>query len=214
MEDPGKVWDSIVESAMTKAKQSEGSPPERFGVAKVHLLPEPKLVHRQNLRRAVDQIQPYLRGTLRSLVTGDQPWPLFMTGAAGRGKTCAALCLLDYTGGEYLTAAELCEIANLSREGRYMQRAESGSVTVYPQQFWRWIASRPLFVLDEIGLRENASDHQYETLQRFLEARTGLPTIFISNISTTALRRVYDDRIVSRISRGTVADVQGEDRRA
>lgn len=164
--------------------------------------------------RSIGKIDESLRQVLRGLIAGERPWPLLIHGAAGRGKTCAALCLLDYAGGDYWTAADLCETLLLSRDGKYSLRGDQGPVAIYPRQFWGILKARPLVVIDEIGLRENATDYQYETLQRALDARHTKPAVYISNLKPDALRMVYDDRIASRMTCGTVVEVVGDDRRA
>jgi len=43
------------------------------------------------LERRIDLIAPDLRRTVRQLLTGEVPWPLFLYGAPGVGKTRAVL---------------------------------------------------------------------------------------------------------------------------
>ena len=59
-------------------------------------------------------------------------------------------------------------------------------------------------VLDELGTRQQVSDFQYEVTKKAIDTREGRPAIVISNLSLTALAKVYDDRIAARLSEGTV----------
>ena len=58
---------------------------------------EPKRRIFPNTHRSIDRIDAGLRSTLRDLASGAKPWPLFLWGTAGGGKTLASLCLADIT---------------------------------------------------------------------------------------------------------------------
>jgi DNA replication protein DnaC len=160
--------------------------------------------------RNISQIDPSIRKTFRALVTGETPWPLLLLGGAGVGKTCAALCLCDYAHSEYLTVPDLLE---------QMIRCQNGAMEnvhgykMWPDNFWSQISSKSVCVLDELGSREKISDHHYETVKRFCDARHGLPTVYISNLNQKQIAAIYDDRIFSRLNCGTVLEVTGKDRR-
>lgn len=150
-----------------------------------------------------------LRDVFRKLCREQLPWPLVINGPAGVGKTCAALCLVDYIpSGEFLTEAQLYEHLNARRE--------DGGLS----DLWRQIAKAELFVLDEFGSKLNPSAFQFESILRFLEKRTALPTILTTNIDSENsgellgdIARVYDDRIASRLSAGTIFFLKGDDLR-
>ncbi len=76
-----------------------------------------------------------------------------------------------------------------------------------------YIAKPSLVVLDEIGTRGMVSDAHYEALLTVLDMRENKPFIAISNLDHAALTKVYDARIVSRLSAGTIMEVTGKDRR-
>jgi hypothetical protein len=48
------------------------------------------------IERSIASIDPALRQSLRRLALGELPWPCFLHGPVGTGKTLAALCLLDH----------------------------------------------------------------------------------------------------------------------
>jgi DNA replication protein DnaC len=163
--------------------------------------------------RDIAAIDQGLRRIIRGLVAGEHHWPLFLHGSAGRGKTCAALCLLDYAGGEYWTAATLCAALIEAGKGQRTWSHDGRGGNVWPADIWRRIAQAPLVVLDEIGARERVSDHHYETVQRVLDDRSGKPLVAISNLDAKGIEAIYDYRIVSRLSAGTVLFLDGKDRR-
>lgn len=79
--------------------------------------------------------------------------------------------------------------------------------------FWGWLSGRNLIVLDELGCRGLVSDHHYEAVKRLLDERHGKPLIVIANTDLAGIERLYDDRVASRLSAGTVVSVAGKDRR-
>lgn len=152
---------------------------------------------------------------MRSLVNGELPWPLVLMGKPGTGKTCAALCLLDYTtgGGEYYTVSGFCNTMIQSQQGRLEWSHEGRGGTVWPEKLWRQISNVPLAILDELGCRERPTDAHYECVKGFIEERLGKPLIVISNHPLEQIATIYDDRIASRLAAGTVVEMDGKDRR-
>jgi DNA replication protein DnaC len=141
----------------------------------------------------------------RGLVAGHQPWPLFLSGEPGTGKTCAALALLDHCfSGEYVTCADLAERALAGIRG-------DGPGVRWVDHFG--VHKRALVVLDELGTRKAVSDTHYECVQKMLDTREGYPLIVISNLPLDAVAALYDDRIASRCAAGTRVELKGRDRR-
>jgi DNA replication protein DnaC len=170
--------------------------------------------HLPLLRRTVHGIDPAVRRAMRAVIQGESPWPLFIHGPAGLGKTCAALCMLDHAGGEYLTVQDLGDLLIQAQQGRLFREIAPGQAHCqYPEDFWQRLGRQPLVVLDEIGTREKVSDHHYECVKRLLDRRHGLPLLCCSNLDLARLEKVYDDRVASRLAAGTVACVKGADRR-
>jgi len=179
----------------------------------LRLRKEPKahwLLHKQ---RELTKIAPALRQQFRKFLEGKAPWPLFLHGPVGTGKTCAALCLLDWIegGGHYWTLAEWCDALNEARLGFYILPWEK--LPTSPFGLWRVLGRASLFVLDEVGLRDAVTPFQFETLKRAIDVREGRPLVCISNLDLKQLAKVYDDRIASRLSAGTVVCLDGADRR-
>lgn len=169
-------------------------------------LVEPR-VHRER-----DAITPAVRSALSDLVLGHCPWPLFLTGQTGSGKTCAALCMIDAYGGLYRTCLAWCEEMALAKRGEFFKRYANCEVKIYPGTLRRDWTHQPLVVLDDLGVRDKPTDHERETVKECLDGREGLPAVFVSNLSLSALARVYDDRIASRLGSGTVVEMQGDRR--
>lgn len=158
----------------------------------------------------MEQIEPSLRKALRELAAGKLPWPLFLWGPPGVGKSCAALALLDRTGGFYWTAGGLAEDVVLINKGE-LHYPSGRRITT--KGFWQEVSVCELVVLDELGLRARAGDWQYDCVKRLLDAREGLPLIGLSNLTLDQLVHCYDDRVCSRLAAGTIHHLGGEDRR-
>ncbi|HWB00774.1 MAG TPA: hypothetical protein VG713_19915 [Pirellulales bacterium] len=156
--------------------------------------------------RRPDGTDPVLIRLFARLVSGRAPWPLYLHGPVGRGKTLAALCLCDVArSAAYFTAEGLCDTAT--------------ELKLRPDElrdFWETVAAKDLAVLDEIGLRGEPSDFAYTTLKRFLDARElcgQRRAIYISNLAPKNLAKLYDDRICSRLFCGSRFELHGSDRR-
>lgn len=151
--------------------------------------------------RLLSRIDPELLKTFRSLVAGQDPWPLFLHGEPGVGKTSAALAVADITAtASYHGCEELADLT-MSRPSDEMKA------------LWDRIAGKDLAILDELGTRERISDLAYTVVKNFSDRREGMPTIFISNVRPEQLRELYDKRIESRLLCGTVFELAGQDRR-
>ena len=156
-----------------------------------------------SLHREIAEVPKPLLQVFRQLVTGHAKWPLYLYGAPGRGKTCAALALLDHVQhGIYTTVSDL-----VAKAATVMNRGPGVA----------WHLAEPgkcqLMVLDELGTREKVGDFHYETVQRAIDIRQGAPLVLISNLNLETLARVYDARIASRAGAGTVVELKGRDRR-
>jgi DNA replication protein DnaC len=162
----------------------------------VRLLPK---VHRE-----MDRVDHGLQELLRALVEGRAKWPLFIHGAVGTGKTLAALCLADITrAASYATTESLCD--------EIMTNHNGGT-----QVLWHRVGEKDLAILDELGTRQNVSDLHYSAVKNFADKRAfearGV-AVYISNLGPNDLRRVYDDRLCSRILCGSWFHLDGKDRR-
>lgn len=144
-----------------------------------------------------------LLDVFRSLVEGIHPWPLYLYGPPGCGKTSAILALTDHVQhAVYMTAALLAErhLADITGRG--------------PKLNWDSLGrSCQLFVLDELGVREKVSDTAYEVTQKALDLREGMPLIVCSNLDLQRLAKVYDARIADRCAAGVQFELKGDSRR-
>lgn len=161
--------------------------------------------------RRIDQIPAALRTVFRDLVTAKASWPLLLHGPAGTGKTCAALCLIDFAGGMYHSLPDF-----LAYMGRVVNDREHDLLLnkkMTPEIVWARMLVAPIVVLDELGARDRVSDFHYETLKKALDVRERKPAVYISNLPLGQIATLYDDRIASRLSSGTVHELKGIDRR-
>ena len=147
-----------------------------------------------------------LAAAVRDCTDGKAPWPIFAHGPAGVGKTCAGLYLADRVMGSiaFMDFAALCDRLTDIKCDR-----DNLTATMY----WKRWAGHGLCVLDEVGLRNAISDHQYECLQRSIDLRTGKPLLVLSNLDLDGIAQLFDDRIASRLAAGTVVHLDGPDQR-
>lgn len=171
----------------------------------------PHVVFEPKKPRDIDGIHHAIRDAIRDCTAGKAPWPLFVFGAVGSGKSCAALCLVDRVdSAKYWTEESLCQQAADSMMDRLWN---SAGYLVTPSAFWSRIREAPLVVVDELAARTNVTDHRYATVKRLLDEREGEPLMLVSNVDPKELASVYDDRVASRALCGTVVRSRGTDRR-
>lgn len=141
-------------------------------------------------------MSPGLRKLLTQLAIGACDWPLYIWGSTGRGKTCAAIALANMTADSlYVGCEKLCE-------------------EVYNEHiWWQRLAECNLAIIDELGLRPAQDQRAYLAIKRAADLREHKQTIWISNHGPEALKRLFDDRIYSRLVCGTSIQLTGNDRR-
>jgi len=150
----------------------------------------------------------HLRNTIRLLITGRKPWPLFLHGEAGSGKTCAALCMFDWWGGRYADYQDMCANLRLAMKG---EAYSSGGYRIFEADIWRPWTKSNLTVLDDFGARQ-PTDFQYDVLKKAIDTRHQKPAVFISNLNLEQIDALYDDRVASRLSAGTIVELKGDRR--
>lgn len=165
--------------------------------------------------RVMDKAKPAVCDALRECAMGQAPWPLFLTGNIGAGKTCAALALLDYVREhtQYWTVADLCAHYIDVQFGRVRDDRWRGDERMTTAIFWRRWSQSELCVLDELGQREKVKDPMFDTTKKAIDLREGRPLIIVSNLSGDEIGDIYDDRIASRCVSGTRVKMKGQDRR-
>lgn len=168
------------------------------------------------------------------MIDGKAPWPLYLFGQAGTGKTSGALVALDHCGqrkGEkydrtplplrdwwygYTEARNVATMKINSGNGWFCDFLDTKpKFTTWPVLLERW-ERLPLVVIDEIGVGKTDSDFRLDALIELVNTRCReprRPLIVTGNIWPTEVEKLYDDRFASRILTGTVIEVKGEDRR-
>lgn len=163
----------------------------------------------------MDNIEPSLKGVISLLTRGESPWPLVMVGGVGTGKTCAALCLCDYVpGAVYSTLQDVFDtILACDRGVKSWRNPEGQDVPMTSAMYWDVLVRAPLVVVDEVGQRDRVSDPFYAAFFKLIEQRSSTPFVVISNLSLDRIEAAFDYRITSRLTTGTVAHMDGPDRR-
>ncbi len=155
-----------------------------------------------------DGVAAGVRNQMWSAATAKEPWPLYFFGPPGRGKTMAALCLLDrcYLPYQYYTTKSLRDLIIVAQQGRETAEYPYG---IHENDVWKSIRQANIVVLYELGVSDKVSDHHYDAVVGVLDAREFKPLVIISNVTPDELKQVYDDRIWSRACCGTIVDFSG-----
>ncbi len=83
---------------------------------------------RPEIHREFGRIDPTLRTVLKDLVTAQRPWPLFLHGSIGSGKSAAGLALLDHVGGVFFDCEELADLVAAGRFPELTRFDHSGAL--------------------------------------------------------------------------------------
>jgi len=157
-----------------------------------------------NLDRSLNAVAPTLLRAIKELVVGKRRWPLLIFGDCGVGKTAAALALADHVETAIYATAEELATMTMTRDACEAER------------YWSKLAEKELAILDELGQRDRVTDLGYGVVKRFCDIREqecGRVAIFISNVEPSKLIDLYDKRIYSRVTGGSVIELTGADRR-
>lgn len=192
METPASLWDKAVEFT------SESGAPAGSRLKKLGVTMKPVIRAEREIPRRLDLVAPQLRSIFRSLVSGERPWPLYLWGQVGTGKTLAALCLCDHVEGSYYRTVSALATNRMAR-GDDMDH----------------VGAVELAVLDEIGGRGAGGELIPGVVQDFADyrARQSHVAVYVSNLDVPQIAALFDDRIASRLSCGTVFELTGPDRR-
>lgn len=194
---------------LPQASTTISEPKQMFVALCLSREPEPPIHLPDKYRHnAPGGIPDAMRHGIADVANARKPWPLFMWGPCGTGKSCAALRLLDHCGGltHYWTVQGLCEHLIACDKGQ-IDTGGVHPVTVSRRAYWQELKDSQIVVLDELGTRrKEISDHHLETVKRVLDIREGKPLIVISNLRVRDLAEFYGDRIPSRCAAGTILD--------
>jgi len=91
----------------------------------------------------------------------------------------------------------------LIKPGREVRGVDK-TMVVTPADLWRRMKLAELFVLDDVGMRDAASEHQRLSVKRVLDDRCGLPVVVIGNRPPGELKAVYGEATARRLIEGTV----------
>jgi DNA replication protein DnaC len=145
-------------------------------------------------------------------------WPIYLYGPAGRGKSygMAAIYLGWHTENAqwYDVSQLLRKIIRCRMEGGHIQEMGPNGIPydLYEDKIFRKVADAHLACFDDVGLR-SPSDSMYDAWYALVNSRKRLPTVYTGNLRPDELHKVYDARIASRITEGTVIELTGDDRR-
>ena len=166
----------------------------------------------------VNAIEPKVLHALRGLQSS-QRWPLVMTGLTGSGKTSAAAVLYGtfhqlpmwHRADDLLLAVSMgrkegVQVDTLNAFGETVRRS------IKFQDFVNRVIGCSCLFLDDLGTRA-PTEPMYGALFDLLEWRKDRPLCVTTNKSAVELAELYDDRIASRLSSGTVIKFGGSDRR-
>ena len=145
--------------------------------------------------RQAEQVRQMLRAVQR-----EAAWPLYIYGNPGSGKTCiAALIYEAFTRRPMWSRADDFLLECVDRgDGRKALQAK--------------VDGTPCLFLDDLGVRP-PTPPMLQAIFDVLELRKGRPVVIVSNHDLRKLSEIYDERIVSRLSAGTVLEIRGQDRR-
>jgi predicted ATPase len=143
--------------------------------------------------------------------------PIYLFGNAGRGKSYAmAAAFMSWPG----KSAVWHDVSQLLRkiircrmgEGFIHERRGSESFQVWESQIMERISESSIACFDDVGLR-SPSDAMYDAWYEIVNSRKRKATIYTGNLAPEDLHKVYDARIASRMTEGTVIELAGPDRR-
>lgn len=140
------------------------------------------------------------------------PWPCLWYGEPGSGKTCSAMLMVDAFGGWYATLNDMVKLIQQAARGEAVHSSGYKRTVFEVEADW---TRANLAVLDEIGERTEVSESHYEITKKLIDLRErdGLkPTVYISNRSPSELSKIYSDSIASRLTMGTVVEMNGDRR--
>lgn len=227
--------DAIFREAVERSLQRASTTDSTRGLRPLQVRKEPEIRARPDIARTLSEVPDDLRAKIRGLVSGKLPWPLYLFGEAGLGKTCASLVMLDHMGADalgvrltscseplkpwlagFIDVRSIAGIKINADKGRYRWGDKDGDEVVRWDRLMRVVFRRPLVVFEEIGVGREAADFRLDALLEVLEQRANNPVrpfVVTSNIKPSEVATIYDDRVADRILCGTVHKMEGASRR-
>lgn len=118
-----------------------------------------------------------------------------------------------FTPNTFLTLEQLAEEYSAAMFGTLRNNLHRESPIISDLEFWRRWKRMTLAGIDDIGERQNVTDHRYQTLKRAIDEREGNALIITTNLSIEDIAVKTDDRIASRLAGGTFVRIDGDDMR-
>jgi DNA replication protein DnaC len=141
---------------------------------------------------------------VESIVNG--PWPVYLCGDAGRGKTFIAASAYVACPANHVLWIDF------QRWSKEIMKARQGLGEIREAWELRKVEESRLVCIDDCGLKSD-SEAQSGLLLEVLNLRQGKPTIVTCNHEPIALPRVFDSRVTSRLLSGSIIKLVGPDRR-
>ena len=226
-EEPGLIFEQVVQASVARCAARGTTTISPTSAKALGLLRNPLPVPDETNREWA-LVDENLRRVLHDLVIGQLPWPFFLTGGPGRGKSAAVLCLADHVqGAVYFRFTRLLKAFEWSRldRGVILRRWQRRSTDACDDRlvlrhqffnetdFFNFLIGAPLLVIDDIGTRGGYTEPQYDQFYDIVEERKHRPLILVSNLTLKVLGDVFDERILSRLAVGTRFTLAGHDRR-
>lgn len=178
-------------------------------------LPELRRPLPNGIRAEWSKVSPSLLATVRN-ASRSQAWPLVLWGNVGSGKTClSALIYASWNNANvrWINAVEFARrVQTVRKEG---QIPIAGSAyTVGETSLWETTVDTPsLLVVDDLGITD-PTPSQVAIIYELIDRRRNKPMIVSTNLDLNEIEQLYDDRIASRLSAGTIIQFATRDLRA
>ena len=224
--------DAIFSQAVELSLQKASTTTSTRGLRPLQVRKEPEIRARPDIKRSLAEVPADLRAKIRALVSGKLPWPLYLFGDAGTGKTCASLVMLDHCGSDafakscsdpirpwlagFIDVRSIAGVKINTDKGKYRWGDEDREEAARWDRLMKVVFRRPLVVFEEIGVGREAADFRLDVLLEVLEQRANDPVrpfVVTTNIKPSELATIYDDRVADRILCGTIHRMEGQSRR-
>jgi len=169
----------------------------------------PTAALKREIPRVPGRIPEAYRVAIRECGRGRAPWPLLLLGTTGSGKTCAALSVSDFVLGTrvFFSEEDFQNALSATMSGQMMEERPGFRTdrVLTVKDIWDHWADATIAILDDFGQRRDTKGSG-DLLYNAINKREHKPLIITSNLKWTEIAARYDDRIVSRLECGTMAD--------
>lgn len=160
---------------------------------------EPETVANKKLARVI--AGEYLKGA---------SYNTLFYGSVGTGKSHLSMSMLQAVN-EFSDPFKKCLFVSTDELMRRIKDSFNNKQSPYTEQAMvERLIKADLLVLDDLGAEtgaagteKGATDYTVRTLNAIVNGRMDKPTIFTTNLSSSELTKMYDQRLMSRMFRGT-----------